>query len=446
MEHLRSLYIQLKFDEVIQFATITLQISLQKKRHKEALGCYEFLASAFHEKGDFEAFINIMPEYEKLTVTFGNDENKLIYYYLMSLLNKLVKNYEDANDHAKKSIRYAYLLKNEEMVAINFATIATLQIYMGNMEKAEMAERFAQYYKDRLPTRNLSMVRGNVGLLHYYAMTADDTSFNHIKNEMLETATNDIALNYQGQIDLAEAILLDKLGDDKQSLMYMNKAYSYYKERKNLVYLKTIYHYVTSHGQEKQASFYDELAQILETCQFHFPITGVEDIKGLQNDLFLHEASHPATFKYKNIVSKDEMEKYVQQAIANNQPVICLHWAFMTEDIEGLFGELFEQQLLFSLFETVINFTSVYCAEILIRSNNEGEAIFTDLSEDIFLDLLQQLEQKLQEIFLQSTTGPITVPVYFGYTSTNQLSLDQRSYEELVAHADVNLYYAKSKI
>jgi hypothetical protein len=446
MEHLKSLYIQLKFDEVIQFATITLQIALQKKRYKEALGSYEFLASAFHEKGDYEAFIRIMPEYEKLTVTYGTEENKLIYYYLMSLLNKLVKNYKDANDYAKKSIRYAYLLNNEEMVAINFANIATMQIFLGNIELANMAERFAIFYKDRLPTRGLSIIRGYSGLLYYYALVSDEKAFKQLKNEMLEYMSDEVMLNYQVHIDFAEGILYDKLGDCEQSFFYLKKAYSFFKEKKNLVHLSTIFHYLTYQKNESDVvAFYEELAEIVDTFQCDFPLTGVEEIKGLQTDLFLHEASHPATFKYQNIITKEEMEQYVQNALENKQHIICLHWSFMTDVVEGLFGELFERQLLFSLFEAVIDVISVYCAEILIRSNNEGEAIFKNLSETTFIDLLMQLEQKLKKFFVQSTTGPITIPVHFGYSSTNQLPIDQWSYEELVAHSDVSLYYAKAQ-
>lgn len=79
VEHLRSLYRELNYFEVIHFGTITLPISLEEKRYDEALICYEYLASAYYETGKYEKFLVVMNDYEKLCLTYGKDENKMFF-------------------------------------------------------------------------------------------------------------------------------------------------------------------------------------------------------------------------------------------------------------------------------------------------------------------------------------------------------------------------------
>ena len=80
IEHLRNLFKDLKFAEVIQIGMVTLRSSLDEKRYADALVCYEYIASAYFENGQFESFLVVMKDYEKLCLTYGEDHNKVVFY------------------------------------------------------------------------------------------------------------------------------------------------------------------------------------------------------------------------------------------------------------------------------------------------------------------------------------------------------------------------------
>lgn len=104
IEHLRNLFNELRYMEVIQFSTITLPIALEEKRYAEALLCYEFLASTYFEIGSYQNFHAVMDDYEKLCLTYGKDENKMVYYYLYSLEHIFTKHHDQSIEAAKNHL------------------------------------------------------------------------------------------------------------------------------------------------------------------------------------------------------------------------------------------------------------------------------------------------------------------------------------------------------
>lgn len=443
IEHFKNLYEQLRFDEVIQFASIPLQITLKEKRYNEALVCFEYLASANFEEGNFESFITIMADYEKLCLTYGNDKNKMAYHYLVSLLNLLIREYDHSIIAAKKSIRYAYSIKSDEMLAINFANIAVQAIFLGDFEKAKMAEKFARYYKEKLPSLNLSSTRGQLGLLYYYATTMEEKQYEQIKKEMLHILGDGEYLNYRAHLALSEGILFERKGDIAQCISRMEMAYPVFKDQNNEVYLKIIARLIERLNLQHQVSFFEELEQIVNTLEND--LSGIQKIQSLSSELFLSESTHPLSSKYANVVSEAEIEQHVDEALKRQESLYCLHWCFMTESIVDLFGTLFEAQFLYKLYDIVFEVIANFDSEIVVQSSNEGEAILSNISQTAFFELLMELEQKLQSVFVHSTIGRVEIPIHFGFTCTDDIAESDWTYEKLVAHADASLYYAKTQ-
>lgn len=183
IEHLRNLYKELKFEEVIQFGMITLPSSLDEKRYADALICYEYIASAYFEIGHFENFLVVMKEYEKLCLTYGEDHNKMVFYYLLSLLHVFANNLEKAIKATRKSIQYAHQLKRDGLIVINYCNMAALLAFADQFEQAKIAMRLANFYKKNLPNLNNVIVRGSLGTLFYFAIIKDSEEFYKTKQD-----------------------------------------------------------------------------------------------------------------------------------------------------------------------------------------------------------------------------------------------------------------------
>lgn len=442
IEHLRTLSTQLKYDEVIQFATITLHIAIPEKRYEEALNCFEYLACAHHEKGDFENFCLVMVEYEKLCLIYGNDSNKMMYYYLLSLLNTIARKYDASIQAAKSAIRYANALKNDEMVAINFANMAAQLIFTGEKDRAVMAARFAIYYKEKLLELSNSMIRSQIGMLYFSAIVNNVEQYNLIKDEIKEMSLDNYFI-YEGHIALSEAILTNLSGNSTKAMELMEIAYYKFKEQNNCIHLLTIYRLLNRLELTEKFIYFEELSAFMK--EQDYKILYFTDIKNIQSDIFHNEIAHSMTFKYPNIISKELIEQHVNEALVTNEQMFCLHWCFIIDEIEELFGSLFVEQLLFRLFETIYLGVAKFNAEFLVHSKIEGEAIISIIDEKAFFELIMELELKLQSASVQSTKGRMDIPIHFGFSSSDEIVNEQPTYEAMTALADARLYYAKSQ-
>ncbi|MBD8037157.1 hypothetical protein H9635_10400 [Solibacillus sp. A46] len=441
VEHLRSLYRELNYFEVIHFGTITLPISLEEKRYDEALICYEYLASAYYETGKYEKFLVVMNDYEKLCLTYGKDENKMYFYYLYSLLQVVVKNFDESIDATKKSIKYAHYLNSYELISINYYNFAAQLVHINQFEKARIAISLAEFYKNKIPIQDLTIAKGYIGALYYFATIADNEGYQNVKQEFVELLKNKHSL-YNAKILFAEAILAFNMGQKEKSTLLFEQAYVEFKNQQNIMFLITVDYHIKTFKLYDTFQYTNELREIIENSN-RKPLDA-NNVKSLLSDLFIDEDVSALSIKYPKVISKELIVQHVEQAIQNNESLYCIHWCFITTEIESLFGDKFVEHLLFTMFETIYHFIFKHNAEVNVLSKNEGEAFIKDISEPKFFELLMELEEKLQSSVVHSTLGMMEIPVHFGFIHSNQLPKDQATYEQLAAYADANLYYAKS--
>lgn len=185
----------------------------------------------------------------------------------------------------------------------------------------------------------------------------------------------------------------------------------------------------------------DELQYFIETINMN--LLHSVDVQRAHADVFGENIS-ANTFKYPNIVSKEYIIDYVERNIAQKEALYCIHWCFVTKEIEELFGALFVEQLLFPLFEKIYQHIFKYEAKVHVLLKNEGEAFIKNMSETEFFAFLTELKEKFQSTQVHSTLGVVEIPIHFGFIHSTQLPKDQVSYDQLVAFAAASLYYAKS--
>lgn len=444
IEHLRNLFKELRYIEVIQFSTITLPITLKEKRYDEALLCYEYLASAYFEIGSYQKFHAVMDSYEKLCLTYGKDENKMVYYYLYSLEHIFTIHHDESIEAAKKSLKYAHFLQNDELIVINYFNLGAQYLYTNEPEKATIAIRLAEFYKQKTPASNATIVRGYLGALYYFASTNNDLEFNRIKRDIMQLLEAKYSYPfYAGSLLFAEAILNYNSGDGQESLELFEQAFFQLEKQRNFVLLSVVERYLKRFGLMEHFQFKEEMQQLIEMNKRE-PIN-VRKVFSIQTDLFFEEETTALTIKYPHVVSKEGTIRYVEQALVKNDALYCIHWCFLTDKIEELFGSLFTEQLLFTLFESIYSNIFEHEAKVNILSNNAGEAFIKNISEADFFKLLMKLEEKLRTTVVHSTSGVEEIPIHFGFIHSDQLPKEEISYEQLAAFADASLYYAKSR-
>ncbi|MBM7664283.1 tetratricopeptide (TPR) repeat protein [Solibacillus kalamii] len=441
IEHLRNSFIELKFMEVIQFSTITLPITLEEKRYDEALLCYEYLASAYFEIGSYRNFHAVMDDYEKLCLTYGNNENKMIYYYLYSLEHIFTKHHDESIEAAKKSLEYAHFLQNDELVVINYFNLAAQYRYINDVNKATIAIRLAEFYKQKLTSINATIVRGYFGALYYYASANNNLEFNRIKHGILQQLRGKHPY-YEGSLLFAEAILNYNSGERQESLKLFEQAFLHLEKQRNFVLLSVVERYLERFGLMKHFRYREEMQQLIETNKRE--PENIRKIRNIHDDLFFEEETTALKIKYPHVVSKESTIQYVKQALTNNEALYCIRWSFITDKIEELFGSLFTEQLLFTLFESIYSNIFEHNAKVNVLTKNTGEAFIQNISEADFFKLLMKLEEKLQMSVVHSTSGVEEIPIHFGFIHSDQLPQEELSYEQLAAFADASLYYAKS--
>jgi|GEM_PF-6358735 len=441
IEHLRNLFNELRYMEVIQFGTITLPITLEEKRYAEALLCYEYLASAYFEIGSYQNFHAIMDDYEKLCLTYGKDDNKMVYYYLYSLEHIFTKHPDQSIEAAKKSLKYAHLLQNEELIIINYCNLAAQYRYIKEPENAQIAIKLAEYYKQKIPAVSATIVRGYLGALYYYASTNSDMEFNRIKQDILQHLEGK-APYYAGNILFAEAILNYRAGYGDESLGMFEQAFFQLEKQQNFVLLSVVERYLQRFGLIGKFRYKKELQQLIDRHKSE--PNNVRKLRNIHADFFFEEETTVLSVKFPHVVTKESTIEFVEHALMNNESIYCIHWSFITDKIEELFRTLFTEQMLFTLFESIYSNIFEYEAKVNVLSRNAGEAIIKNVSENDFFKLLIKLEEKLRTTAVHSTSGVVEIPIHFGFIHSDQLKKEEVSYEQLAAFADASLYYAKS--
>ncbi|WP_339171901.1 hypothetical protein MKY51_10820 [Solibacillus sp. FSL R5-0691] len=441
IEHLRNLFNELRYMEVIQFSTITLPIALEEKRYAEALLCYEFLASTYFEIGSYQNFHAVMDDYEKLCLTYGKDENKMVYYYLYSLEHIFTKHHDQSIEAAKKSLKYAHLLQCDELIIINYCNLAAQYRYTNEPENAHIAIKLAEYYKQKAQAVNATVVRGYLGALYYYASTSSSVEFSEIKQDILQHLEGKYPY-YAGNILFAEAILNYRIGHGDESLEMFEQAFFQLEKQQNIVLMSVVERYLQRFKLIDQFRYKNELQQLINLHK-NEP-ANVRKERNIHTDLFFEEETTALAIKFPHVVSKESTIRFVENALTNKEAIYCIHWCFITDKIEELFGSLFNEQLLFTLFESIYQNIFEYEAKVNVLSKSAGEAFIKNISESDFFKLLMKLEEKLRTTAVHTTSGIVEIPIHFGFIHSDQLKKEEVSYEQLAAFADASLYYAKS--
>lgn len=442
IEHLKTLNENLQYKEVIQYANITLHITLEKKRYAEALSCYELLANATYGVGDITNFCRTMLEYEKLCLIHGKKENKMTFFYFLSTLKSLENN-EESIEASKKSIQYASALNKLEFLAVNYANIAAQLAFLDQFEQAKIAAQLANYYKGKIRNTGLLKVKVNTGLVYYYAAVGEFHQFKLVKNELLQFIREG-QLIYHAQIAFSEAIILAQQQEFHSSGIELQKAYEIFKEQENTIKLRMLSNIINRYQLQSYFKCYDELLTIIREIDAASML--YKQIQSIPfDDMAIDVVSATFAYKYPDIHTKKSMKAYVNGALQANKNIYCLHWYFITDEISELFGELFVEQLLFELFESVYKMASAYGADFLVHSHKEGEFIVEGISEDEFFALIMELEQQLQSSIVHLKMGTVGIPIHFGFAHSEEYPKDELTYETLIAHADARLYYAKSQ-
>ena len=441
IEHLRNLFNELRYMEVIQFSSITLPIALEEKRYAEALVCYEYLASAYFETGSYQNFHAVMDDYEKLCLTYGKDENKMVYYYLYSLEHIFTEHHDQSVVAAKKSLKYAHLLQNDELIVINYSNLAAQYRSINEPENAYIAIKLAEYYMRKVTSMNATIVRGYIGALYYYASTSNDAEFKQIKHEILQHMEGKYPYN-AGHLLFSEAILYYRSGKGTESLTMFEQAFLLLEKQQNYLLLSVVEMYLKRFGLFEEFRYKKELQQLID--MYKSKSFSVRKVRNIHSDLFFEEETTALTIKFPHVVSKESTIDFVEQALSNNEVIYCIHWCFITDKIEELFGSLFTEQLLFTLIESVYSNIFEHEAKVNVLSKNAGEAFIKSISEPEFFKFLMKLEEKLRKTVVHTTSGVVEIPIHFGFIHSGQLKKEELSYEQLAAFADASLYYAKS--
>lgn len=382
-----------------------------------------------------------MDDYEKLCLTYGKDENKMVYYYLYSLEHIFTKHHEQSIEAAKKSLKYAHLLQNDELIIINYFNLAAQYRYINEPENAHISLKLAEYYKQKIPAVSATIVRGYLGALYYYASTSRDMEFNQTKQDILQHLEGKYSY-YAGNILFAEAILNYRAGNGNESLELFEQAFFQLEKQQNYVLLSVIERYLQRFGLIDQFRYKKELQQLVDKHKSE--PSSVHKVRNIHADLFFEEETSALTVKFPHVVSKENTIEFVEMSLTNNEAIYCVHWCFITDKIEELFGTLFTEQLLFTLFESIYSNIFEYEAKVNVLSKNAGEAFVKNISESDFFKLLMKLEEKLRTTAVHTTSGIVEIPIHFGFIHSDQLKKEDVSYEQLAAFADASLYYAKS--
>lgn len=156
------------------------------------------------------------------------------------------------------------------------------------------------------------------------------------------------------------------------------------EKQRNFVLLSVVERYLERFGLMKHFRYREEMQQLIETNKRE--PENIRKIRNIHDDLFFEEETTALKIKYPHVVSKESTIQYVKQALTNNEALYCIHWCFITDKIEELFGSLFTEQLLFTLFESIYSNIFEHNAKVNVLTKNTGEAFIQNISEADFLN------------------------------------------------------------
>lgn len=260
------------------------------------------------------------------------------------------------------------------------------------------------------------------------------------QNKIFLQCLTDKQTFYPIGILLAEALLALNLGQVQQGNSLIERIYQKLKIENN-IFLSLIYTCIEHFQLKEQFQYTDELQHFMESI--NKDLLKTPSIQNVYKDVFLDNVQ-ASTIKYPNVVSKESIMEYVENMISQKNTLHCIHWCFVTKEVDDLFEAKYVEQLLFPLFEKIYQYIFKYDAKVHVLSKNEGEAFFINMNEAEFYEMLNELEKNLHSLEIHCSTGSVEIPIHFGFIHSTKIQEDQVSYDQLVAFAAASLYYAKS--
>ena len=440
IEHLRFLYSNSLYEDIIDYATVTLQLALEQARYEEALRCYEYLAGAYHDLGRNKEFSEIMVDYEQICLAYGSRESKMNFYVWLSLMHLVAQQHKLAIKAGQKAIMYGHYFEDYRVVCINLGNLCWQYTALKDYEQALLCAKLGRYYSQRyLQEQPDAIMRMNIGILFYYAMTAQEDAFNVVKSQT-EAAILQHDTFHHGQVALFEGILLAQLQKIEEGAAALSYALNIFEAQNNIEYGYMTLRYIEASDMVAYVEKYPTCLALIE----HKATQG--HVVTHSSRLAMSELMQPYHKQYfSNIVSpilyasheqaKPVYEKYLHA----QQPLFCLAWQFNTTQISMKYGGSYERKHCHRLLRELIQLVEPYPIRLTTTDFNQGIALARFENFNDLKDLLIKIEAHFASLTLydQQTSD---VSIHFGVTIS-----EGSPYEKAVVRAENLLYYAKTK-
>ena len=441
ISYLAFLYRNYMYDDIVEYATVTLQLALEKGRYDEALLCYEYLAGAYHDLGRNQAFSDIMVDYEKICLSHGGRRSKMNFYVWLSRMHLVAQNHQPAIEAGQKAIAYGHYFKNYRVVCINLGNLAWQYTALGNFEQARVCARLGQYYSDKhLADEPDATMRMNIGILFYLANAVKHVSFAELKRDTLALMVGEDTF-YHGQLALFEGILLARMEQTKQAAKMLSYALNIFETQNNIEYGYITLRYIEANHMTAHVSKYATcLALIGEQAR-------QGQLASYSTKLATSDLMQPYHKQYfANIVSPilfathQQMSPIYLDYTESNRPLFCIAWHFNTSDILTTYGVRYERQHCHRLLNELIQIVEAQPIRVTTTDFNQGIILanFENFSRVETMLIVIEAHFSSLALYNDQTSG---VSIHFGVTTNAANS----PYEKAVVRAEDLMYYAKTK-
>ena len=441
ISYLAFLYRNYMYDDIVEYATVTLQLALEKGRYDEALLCYEYLAGAYHDLGRNQAFSDIMVDYEKICLSHGGRRSKMNFYVWLSRMHLVAQNHQPAIEAGQKAIAYGHYFENYRVVCINLGNLAWQYTALDNLEQARVCARLGRYYSAKyLANEPDATMRMNIGILFYLANAVNHESFMALKQETLALMVGEDTF-YHGQLALFEGILLARMQLIEQGAKAMSYALNIFDTQNNIEYGYITLRYIEANHMTAHVSKYatclaliGDQAQQGQLASYSTKLATSDLMQPYHKQYFAAIAS-PILF-----ATHQQMAPIYLSYTENNKPLFCMAWHFNTSDILATYGARYERQHCRRLLNELVQLVEEHPVRLTTTDFNQGIIIanFADFTK--VGEMLVTIEAHFSSLALydEEVSG---VSIHFGVT-TNAANTP---YEKAVVRAEDLMYYAKTK-
>jgi len=441
INHLENLASNYMYEELIEYATVTLQLALEQERYKDALLCYEYLAVAYHDLGRNQDFSDSIVDYENICLAHGGRRNKMNVYGWLSLMHLIAQNHQHSIEAGQKAIAYGHYFKDYRVVCINLGNLCWQYTALNNFEQARVCARLGQYYSDKhLEQEPDTIMRMNIGILFYLANTVQQEEFEQLKQATLAMIIGEDTF-YHGQIALFEGVLLARLQRIKASAEMLSYALNIFETQNNIEYGYITLRCIEANNMIKHVAKYGTCLALIEQQAQQGQLVSYAT-KLVKSDLlqpyhkqYFANIQSPILFS-----SHQDIIPIYNDYLAKNKQLFCIAWHFNTTDIALNYGASYERQHCHRLVKGLIEFVEQHPTRLTTTDFNQGIILANLPTLEAIEALLIKIEMHFASLSLynEQLSGSA---IHFGVTTNS----GQVPYEKAVVHAENLLYYAKTQ-